>query len=153
MAPYVRAVAVAALNATLSGVWIAAGELTPARRRLVRAGALAVSGVVVLDAYRRAEQTRPATVVGVGENPRLVSEGIPRPPLDKRQAAKAAGLAGFALAVTVGRSRLRKRWLAQLTRDGHPHPTRVLAMRMAAFEFVVQLRGQVAGVRRDARAR
>jgi hypothetical protein len=56
------------------------------------------------------------------------------------------------VAVNVGRYRLRKRWLAKLTRDGHPHPTRALAVRMAAFEFAHQLALQIRDRRRAARA-
>ncbi|MBU2670567.1 hypothetical protein KOI35_44415 [Actinoplanes bogorensis] len=46
MASYPRALAMAALQATLSGTWIAAGDLSPARRRLTRAGAVAVIGAI-----------------------------------------------------------------------------------------------------------
>jgi hypothetical protein len=156
MAPasYPRAVGVAALQAVLSGVWIAAGELTPARRRLTRVGAVAVMGAVTLAVSPPSDLARSSVVV-LDAQPRLLSEVAPapaEPTLDKRRIAATAGLLGVAVAVNVGRYQFRKRWLAKLTRDGHPHPTRALAVRMAAFEFAHQLALQIRDRRRAARA-
>lgn len=148
-----RTVAVAALQAALSGVWIAAAELTPVRRRLVRAGSVAALGAITLAVSPKSDETDSKAIV-VGAHPRLVTEGIPPSEpnpaeftIDKRKAAVTAGALGLALATNVGRRRLQKRWLARLTSDGHPHPTRVLAVRMAAVEFALQVAVQAASSR------
>jgi hypothetical protein len=49
----------------------------------------------------------------------------------------------------VGRRRLERVWLARLRRNGHPHPERGLALRVAAFAFVAALPRQIAQVRRS----
>ena len=141
---YRRAVAEAAWEAALLGTWIALRELPPARRMPARAGVLAVTGAVgYVVARRDGSASPPEPELVVGARPMLVSEGgpvvdpaaYPQPTWDKREAMRFATLTGFALATVAERRRLEKRWLARLIRDGRPHPTRALAIRMGAVEF------------------
>ncbi|GAA1636055.1 hypothetical protein [Actinoplanes couchii] len=156
-APYLRAVGMAALQAGVSGAWIAARDLSPARRRLARAGSVAalaaVSYVVTPDAPDDDDDeitlaARPFPV----SDPPSGAEG-PEFVFDKRKAALAAGVLGLSVAALVGRRQLEKRWHARLTRKNHPHPTRGLAVRMATVEFAGHLAFQLADVRKGARAR
>ncbi|MDY7090940.1 MAG: hypothetical protein SYR96_38375, partial [Actinomycetota bacterium] len=197
---YPRALAMAALQAALSGTWIAAGELSPARRRLTRFGAAALVsgagyvisqpsrssdtpasprdapvdlrliapgsanalGIAAPDLTGSADATHPASadeaagntgasrgshglldasdLLGIGDKIEI--------PYDKRRAAMGAAVVALSVGAMVGRRRLEKRWLAGLTRSGHPHPTRALAVRIAAIEFAAQLALQFAEQRR-----
>lgn len=142
---YRRAVGSAALQAAVSSTWIAARELTPARRRLARVATVAAGAVVAhLAAPPKADPV-------VGANPFPVGEGAPPAApdftFDKRRAAVGAGVVALSVAAVAGRRLLEKRWLARLTRAGHPHPTRALAVRMAAVEFAGQLALQLPDVR------
>lgn len=91
----------------------------------------------------------------VGKRPVLVSEGgpvvDPEPAFtfDKRKAALGAAVVALSVGAMVGRRQLEKRWLARLTRNGHPHPTRALAVRMGAVEFAGALALQAAEMRKD----
>jgi hypothetical protein len=145
-ASYGRAVGLAALQAILSSTWILARELPPAKRRLARVGTVAAVTAVgyVLSPKPEDEEEEPELVVGA--QPFLASDGLPEDreaeppaPFDKRKAVLAAGAIGLSVAAVVGRRQLEKRWLARLTRNGHPHPTRGLAVRIAGVEFVGQL--------------
>ncbi|GID32973.1 hypothetical protein [Paractinoplanes brasiliensis] len=201
---YPRALAMAALQAALSGTWIAAGELSPARRRLTRFGAAAlVSGVGYVISQPSRSSDTPASPPDAQVDLRLIAPGSanalgiaapdltgsadathpaadPAPadeaagntdasrashglldasdllgigdkieiPYDKRRAAMGAAVVALSVGAMVGRRRLEKRWLAGLTRSGHPHPTRALAVRIAAIEFAAQLVLQFAEQRR-----
>ncbi|MBB2944559.1 hypothetical protein FB565_004288 [Actinoplanes lutulentus] len=156
-ATYPRAIGLAALQAVLSSAWIAARELPPAKRRLARLGTVAVVGAVGYlvspdDASTSEDAFDADAELIVGENPFPVSEGAatsePEPPFDKRKAALAVGAIGLSVAAIVARHQLEKRWLTRLTRNGHTHPTRALAVRMAGLEFAAQLAFQFADVRK-----
>jgi hypothetical protein len=97
----------------------------------------------------------PAELV-VGDHPFPVSEPPPAAEdepeftFDKRKAALGLAMLGLTVAAVVGRRSLEKRWLARLIRNGHPHPTRALAVRVGAVEFAGQLALQVADAHRVA---
>lgn len=138
----------AALQAAHSGLWIAAGELSPARRRLARFGTFATVAAV---AY--AATPKPSEELVVGQQPFLASEGSPESgseePFDKRKALVTAGMIGLSAAMIVGRRSLEKKWLARLARKGHTRPRRALAVRMAAVEFTGLLAIQAAEMRTE----
>ncbi|WP_433790664.1 hypothetical protein [Actinoplanes sp. CA-252034] len=161
---YQRAVAIAAMQAALSTAWIAARELPPAKRRLARFGtAVAVTTIGWVTSPKEPEPdefesngSAPQEIV-VGDRPFPVSEpqpvsgdDEPATPFDKRKAVVGAALLGLTVATVVGRRQLEKRWLARLTRNGHPHPTRALAVRIGTLEFAGQLALQVAEAHRAA---
>jgi hypothetical protein len=145
---YPRAVATAALQAGLSGAWIAARELSPMRRRLTRLGVVAT--VAALGYAVAPDQPDPEPELVVAAEPFPVTDPpVPEEPVfDKRKAIIGAAVLGLSAAALVGRHQLEKRWLARLTRNGHRHPTRGLAVRMATVEFATTLAVQVADVRR-----
>ncbi|MFD1373344.1 hypothetical protein [Actinoplanes sichuanensis] len=152
---YGRAVALAALQAALSSTWIAARELSPAKRRLARLGTVAAVGAVGWVVTPKEKEKEDEFELVVADRPFPVSE--PQPiaedepaPFDKRKAALGLAMLGLTVAAVVGRRQLEKRWLARLTRNGHPHPTRALAVRIGAVEFAGQLALQVADARRTA---
>jgi hypothetical protein len=144
----------AALQAALTSAWIAARELSPARRRATRAGIVAAVGAVAYAVSPDPAEGERELVVG--KRPTLVAEGgpvvDPEFTFDKRKAVLAAAVLGVSAATIYGRRQLEKRWLARLTRSGHPHPTRALAVRMAGVEFGVQLALQLADLSKVARA-
>ena len=177
MASYPRAFAMAALQATLSGTWIVAGDLSPARRRLARAGAVAMVGAIGYAVSTPTPSPSPDGPVAL----RLVAPGsehslgiaAPDPTsgdparadpassagpassvdpdedsFDKRKAVVAAGVMGLSVAAIAGRRVLEKRWRARLASAGYAHPTRALAVRMAGVEFAVQLALQLADMRK-----
>jgi hypothetical protein len=160
-ASYGRAVGLAALQAVFSSTWILARELSPAKRRLARASTFAAVTAVgyVLTPKPSKEATEEAEQdleLVVGAQPFLASEGVPEDleaeppvPFDKRKAALAVGAVALSVAAVVGRRQLEKRWLARLTRNGHPRPTRALAVRMAGVEFAGQLAIQFAEVHKE----
>ncbi|SDT81101.1 hypothetical protein [Actinoplanes derwentensis] len=155
--PYLRAVGMAVLQAGVSGTWIAARELSPARRRLARAGTVAalaaVSYAVTPDKTGAAgdEIALAPHPFPVSDPPAATQE--PEFVFDKRKAALTAGALALSVAALVGRRQLEKRWLARLTRKSHPHPTRALAVRMATVEFAGILAVQLADAHKEARAR
>ncbi|MBL7256348.1 hypothetical protein [Paractinoplanes lichenicola] len=192
MAPvsYPRALALAALQAALSGSWIAAGELSPARRRLARFGAVALTtgiGYVLSPPSSRSPETpdspvtlrlvAPGSALGAaapdltsapadgdpagGDGADGPSHGLPdasellgigdklERPFDKRKAVLGAAVVAISVGAIAGRRQLEKRWLARLTGNGHPHPTRGLAVRVAAVEFAGQFALQLADRRRS----
>ncbi|MBM2623219.1 hypothetical protein JIG36_47760 [Actinoplanes sp. LDG1-06] len=167
---YPRALAMAALQAALSGTWIAAGELSPVRRRLARAGSVvtvaAIGYIVSPPADRSAESPVSLRLVapsaehslGIaapdldGTSPEAASPQEEQPEaevsIDKRKALTGAVVIALSAAAIVGRRKLEKRWLTRLTRNGHAHPTRALAVRMAAVEFAGQFALQMADRRK-----
>lgn len=160
-ASYPRAVAKAALQAAFSGVWIAAAELSPAKRRLARLGTVAAAAAITYAASPK--EPGPADEIVLADRPFAVTDPPPAAgedeeaaaepafEVDKRTAIAAAGVLGLSAAMIVGRRRLEKRWLAGLTSGGHPHPTRALAVRMAAVEFAGYLVLQLATSGREQR--
>ncbi|HWS35374.1 MAG TPA: hypothetical protein VN408_21885 [Actinoplanes sp.] len=151
--PYLRAVGLAVLQAGTSGAWIAARDLSPARRRLTRLGtvaaAAAISYAVTPD---RPEDDQDDEIV-LSEQPFPVTDPPPAAPFDKRKAVLAAGAIGLSVAAIVGRSRMEKRWLSRLQRTNHPNPTRGLAVRMAGVEFAAHLAFQLVDARKSVLAR
>jgi hypothetical protein len=150
---YPRVVATAALQAGLTGAWIAARDLSPARRRLTRLGTVAagaaIGWAVVPDEPE--PETEAETELVVADKPFAVTDPPPSeepPALDKRKVIIGAAVVGLSVAALVGRRQLEKRWLARLTRDGHRRPTRALAVRMAAVEFAATLALQAADPRK-----
>ena len=134
---YPRAVLSAALQGLLSGAWIAAGELPAAQRRLLRAGS-----VLVLSAAAFA-------VGGDGDDGDQADQ--PRE-LGPARVAVSAGLVGASVGAVIGRRRFERYWLAKLARDGHPHPHRVLAVRMGLVSFAGTLPGRLVKVHEHRRA-
>jgi len=160
-APHRNAVAAAALQAALSGAWIAARELPPARRRLARLGLVAAVAAASRalprpDSEAAGEPAAEREIV-LTERPFLISEPPPvtdglRPvPFDKRKAAVVAVVAGVSVAAIAGRRLLENRWLDRLAARGHPHPVRAVAVRMAAVEFTAQVALHLAMARRAGR--
>lgn len=155
---YKRAIAVAAMQAALSSAWIAARELSPVRRRLARLGTVAaVAAAGYVTAPKKPEPEPEELVVAAHpfpvSDPQPVAGDEPEFTFDKRKAAVGIALLGLSAAAIVGRRKLENRWLARLTRNGHPHPTRALAVRMAAVEFAGQFALQVAEAHRTAATR
>lgn len=163
--PYLRALAETGLDVASVGAWVAAAELPPPRRRLAR-GALAAVAVAVAIPGVRAD--RPAAANTAGSGLPVVDAGI-RIPADEpfeadgspRRRAVLAGAVGVAalttaVAVSVGAAagsrRLERRWLARLTRHGHPHPHRALGVRMAALYAVLVVPGRLLAVRKGTEA-
>ncbi|MCO8277780.1 hypothetical protein M1L60_45135 [Actinoplanes sp. TRM 88003] len=158
--PYLRALVEAGLDVASAAGWIAAAELPPARRRLARtalAAAIAATTIPGLRADRSAAVTPT-------DSPRLpyVDVGIRLPAAEppdndgsSRRRAVAVGTAlTAAAAVTVGTTMasryLERRWLARLTRNGHPHPHRALAIRVAALYALVAVPSRLLAVRSEA---
>ncbi|BCJ54087.1 hypothetical protein Asp14428_55620 [Actinoplanes sp. NBRC 14428] len=166
MNSYARAVGAAALQGLLTGVWVAAGELPPAKRRLSRAGAVVtLSGIASIRDWAFPEEParRPALTAapgveagpgakggsGAGAGPGAntqagngveVEDGAGEGQGEVRPVSKGrliAGGVGVAVSVVtmIGARRLEKRWLASLTRAGHPHPHRALGVRMGLISF------------------
>jgi hypothetical protein len=116
------------LQGLLTGVWVAAGELPVARRRAVRAGSVLVLSAVasLVDRGEADEPTHGDDSAAGRDGPREV---------DVRKLAVTAGAIGASVGLVVGRRRFETRWLDRLTRDGHPHPQRALAVRLGLFSF------------------
>jgi hypothetical protein len=142
---YAGAVGPAALQGLVSAAWVAAEELPAGARRLARLGlSLAVAAI------------------GAATPDRDGDEGPRRPPPPPRAEppvtpARVAAAALLVPALTVGpvllRQRLERRWLGQLTRSGHPHPHRVIALRIGLLSMAGTLASDLAkayrpGVRR-----
>ncbi|MCM4085005.1 hypothetical protein [Paractinoplanes hotanensis] len=152
---YSRAVTVAAMQAVFNSAWIAARELSPAKRRLARVGVIAIGAAGYAGATpdtRRAIREVRAEVESLRDKedePESSRDSAEEPPatpdssFDKRRAVAIVGALGLTIAVTLGRRRLEKRWLARLARDGHAHPTRALALRMAPVAFAAELAIQI----------
>src|SRR5688500_3506387 len=99
-APYQRAVALAALQAVLTSTWIAARELSPARRRLARLGTVAAVTAVGWAVTPGPEESADSDEIVLAERPFPVGDPpahteAERPPFDKRKAVLAAGVAGL----------------------------------------------------------
>ena len=128
---YSRAVLTAAFQGLLTGAWIAAGELPTRNRRLARVGA-----VVSITA-----------LAAIGDKDDEESETKEEPAeFDNRKLAITAASMAVGLGMIAGRRAVEKRWLAALTRDGHPHPHRALAVRMGLLSFAGTLPGRLVKV-------
>lgn len=125
---YVLAVADAALDGLVTGVWIAAGELPPAGRRAVRLGASAAVAAVGYAAARKSPEVPVPTAAERAAQP-----------VDKRMLIASAAVLGVSGATVLARRRLERRWTARLASQGHPHPTRVLAVRLGTLAFAAAL--------------
>jgi len=132
MDSYARAVGASALQGLLTGIWIAAGELPPAKRRAGRAAA-----VVTLSAVASIRDS-----AFPDEEPEEEQPQSPRPP-DKRQLVALGAAAVISTGMIVGRRRLERRWLAGLERAGHPHPYRALGLRVGLLSFAGTLPGRL----------
>jgi hypothetical protein len=169
--PYVRALGEAGLDVASAGVWVAAAELSPARRRLARGALMAAVVAMALPAFRAGRETEPATP-GAGSGLPYVDAGIriPAELLDQDQdpdqdpdpaRRRRVALAGVVLTtvaaasagVAVAGRRLERRWLARLVRNGHPHPHRALGVRIAAVYAVVVVPSRLLAVRQEAKRR
>ena len=138
MDSYARAVGASALQGLLTGIWVAAGELPPAKRRAGRAAA-----VVTLSAV--------ASIRDWAFPDEEPEQTAPRPP-DKKQLLTLGAAAAVSTGMILGRRRLERRWLAGLERAGHPHPHRALAVRVGLLSFAGTLPGRLAkahSTRRD----
>jgi len=155
--PYLRALAETGVDVASVGAWVAAAELSPARRRLARAALAAGSVALGVSAMRN---RRPATP-GPGPGLPFVDAGIrlpADPPSESDSAARRrvvlAGAGAFttAVAISVGTAvagrRLERRWLARLARNGHQHPHRALGVRMAALYAVMTVPSRILAVRK-----
>jgi hypothetical protein len=155
--PYLRALAEVGLDVASVGAWVAAAELPPPRRRLAR-GALAAVGVAVAVPGIRADRPIAANTA----KPSSPSAGSRLPYVDagiridasqrRRPALVGAAVLTTAVAASVGAAvagrQLERRWLARLTRHGHPHPHRALGVRMAALYAVMVVPSRLLAVRK-----
>ena len=171
--PYLRALADTGLDVASAGAWVAAGELSPARRRLARGAlaAIAVAGAIpeVRAGRSAVAGTAEPAVPGTRSGLPFVDVGIelPAAELSEEEAAEGrrravlAGAVGVgvvitAVVVSVGVAaasrEVERRWLARLTRHGHPHPHRALAVRVAGLHAVLAVPSRLLAVRQDTRA-
>jgi hypothetical protein len=162
--PYLRVLGETSLDVVSVGVWIAAAELPPLRRRLARAGLTALTAATAIPAFRAARSTTasvPESATFIGDLP-FVDAGI-RLPTDEEAdrggsrrrtvlvAALLTTVAAGSVGVAVASHRLERRWLARLVRRGHPHPHRGLALRMAGLTAATLLPTRLLALReRDA---
>ncbi|MFC3381009.1 hypothetical protein [Couchioplanes azureus] len=141
MNSYGQATGSAALQGLMTGVWVAAGELSPAKRRLARLGTVvAVAGA---GAVRERVFPDPAPAPAL---PEADDTGEPEVISKAKLIGIGAGVAVSVAAMVAGR-RLEKRWLAALTRDGHAHPYRALAVRLGLISFGATLAPNLIRVR------
>lgn len=123
------------------GAWIAAGGLSPARRRLARAGAIAlVAGAAELDQRRRStDEGQP------GPSPVKANETPTQP--GWRRKLGLVMLLGTTLEVGgfIARRRLETRMIERLQRRGHVNPHAALGRRWAAVCFAILLPLQLSG--------
>jgi hypothetical protein len=141
---YARAIASTVGQGVLTGVWIAAGELPPHKRRAVRAAAAGAVAAVGLLSTTKGERSMSWVP---GEGPEVVDgrleESDDPEPMDPKRIAMVVGAGVLSVATLVGRHQLEKRWLARLERNGHAHPHRGLAIRMAAITMAAGLPGRL----------
>ncbi len=170
--PYLRALAEAGLDVASVGAWVAAAELPPVRRRLARGALAAVTAAVAIPGVRAglsaAADTSEPAAPGAGSRLPFVDVGIKLPAEEpseghaspRRRAVLAGAVGAAVLTTAVGAAvgaaaasrRLERRWLARLTRHGHPHPHRALGVRMAALYAVMVVPSRLLAVRQGAEA-
>ncbi|MCA2218668.1 hypothetical protein [Jidongwangia harbinensis] len=155
---YAGAFSAAAIHAVSTGTWVAAGALSPGKRRALRAGVLLADMAIAATQLARERKSAPA-------EPRLLETPIllkdvtapePGKPADRTLSQKTA-VVSMVLSggLAIGGRQLQKRWLARLTRAGHPHPHRALGIRMGLLSVALALPSdllEVAEARRAARA-
>ncbi len=130
---YLRAVGSAALQGLATGLFVAAAALPMAQRRTAR-------GITVVGLSAAASLGDWAIDRRAGDRTRSAPPGrLPEPeelrrPSRRQLAALGAGLGVTAASILV-RRRLERRWLAALHAQGHPHPYRVLGVRMGLLSF------------------
>jgi hypothetical protein len=135
------AVGSAASQGFMTGVWIAAGELSPAKRRAVRFATGAAFATLGFLGPERPEK-RP------GNEEEHTEEGAEPQPVDRRRLAVSAAVGVLSLGALVGRHRLEKLWLARLQRNGHPHPYRALGVRMGLVAAAIALPSRLQEIKR-----
>ncbi|MBM2623220.1 hypothetical protein JIG36_47765 [Actinoplanes sp. LDG1-06] len=143
-ATYARIFGRAAQRAVMSGAWVATLELPPAQRRTVRAAMIAAAATASIassgGAYRAALSSGPSPSSG----PPPASAPVDGGPVDRQRAVFGATATALVVTAIVVQRRLEKRWLDTLTRKGHPHPVRGLALRAAATDFAGSVAAQFA---------
>jgi hypothetical protein len=165
MNAYVRAASSAAMQGVLTGVWVAAGGMSPGRRRAVRATAVVgLSAAATLADWwfdrQAAEREAWATDDEIAERedeakpePReddgLEDEAPDPEAIGTRQLALLGAAAAVSAAAIAGRRLWEKRWLQRLENSGHPHPHRALGVRLGAMSFAGSLATSL--IRRKAR--
>ena len=132
---YAGAVGSATAQGLLTAVWIASGELSEGKRRLARAGAAAAVATVGWFTSDR------DTDAGDHEAP-----DDPSKPVDRRRVAVVVAASALSIGMIAGRRQLEKRWLARLTRAGHEHPHRALALRLGLLSVAATLPGKLLAV-------
>ncbi len=158
--PYLRVLGETGLEVASAGAWLAAAELPPSRRRLVRAALMAVAAIRAIPAARTATADADAPTAPDTQLP-IVDAGI-RLPTDedsdgsatRRRAVMVAVFATVAagsVGAAVASRRLEQRWLERLVRQGHPHPHRGLGLRIAGLYAAVLVPTRLLGVRKRAR--
>jgi hypothetical protein len=137
----------AMLQGLTTGLWVAAGGLTPPRRRAVRAAiVVGCAGVAVLES--RLEKEKPQLL----DTPVLVKDVLARevtPPAESGvELPSRATLVAIAVSsgLTLGGRLLEKRWLARLVRTGHTRPYRSLGIRMGVLAATTTLASEVVEV-------
>lgn len=130
----------AALQGLVNAAWTAAAELPPTARRLTRL-ALPLSALAVGAATARTKpEPGPEEELGPEQKPTQWRAGAAGP---WRTGAAAVLIPAVVVGPVVLRRRLERRWLSQLTRGGHPHPHRVVAVRIGLLSMAVMLFGDL----------
>lgn len=158
--PYLRALGEAGLDVASVGAWVAAAELSPARRRLARSAVTAAIAAVAVPAFRGVADTTEPPVPGARSGLPVVDAGIRLPAEPGTASRRRVVLTGAVLTTvaaasvgaTVAGRKLERRWLARLIRNGHPHPHRGLAIRMAAVYAALVVPSRLLAVRQAAKA-
>ncbi|OJF11985.1 hypothetical protein BG844_23100 [Couchioplanes caeruleus subsp. caeruleus] len=133
----------------MTGVWVAAGELSPAKRRLARVGTVATAA----GAYAIRERVFPAPALPGADDSDTEEEPVSPEVISKAKLIGIGAGVAVSVAVMVAGHRLEKRWLAALIRDGHAHPYRALAVRMGLISFGVALAPDLIRAREARRSR
>lgn len=138
---YAGAVGSVLLEGLSTAGWVAAGGLSPGKRRLVRTGVVGAGVAYGILAGLRLDSKEPAAMPVLSDKPIAIKDwdrhkvetGTPGRSDDGPDRKVTAGtVAAIALSagLMVGRRQVEKRWLAGLVRRGHAHPHRALAIRM-----------------------
>lgn len=154
-----KVMARAVAKAVCVGAWTAAGELPVRPRRLARAGVL-TAFVVFLSLVTPWRPTRAAVAADppTGAAPREPGEAAethePDEPVDGADGRRSLGYLlarrfvvglGWTVLVEVVLHRLERRWVARLTRAGHPRPHVAAGVRLGAAEFALTVTGYALG--------
>lgn len=134
-----RAIGSVALQAVISGAWVAAGELPAAKRRLARAATMVSGTSVSLLIAPPQDRLVTWTREGGFEWMPGVDKDVDKVPQPARSNAAALVAMTVAAGIYVGGRVLEKRWLESLRRAGHPHPHRALGLRMGLLSVAGSL--------------